>query len=262
MPITELIKNLASIIALVIGITYIIGGLIVNLYLTRYGVTEYQILRVKFLVVGLVYIANAISIFALAATPAIFLIAINQFLQQGLFVVSLISSVLLLWLWAKSIDTNKKPKFRPWRIWVALGTLSSIFPLVAIIRLAITGLVDIYSWFLSVEAILAGVLTIIGQVYYYARYLYGRPNLVLGASDPVGMGTPVNVQLAGEEKNMSYLQNLGVPFIQANVTDEVLLLDETDKEYIIGVITKTSTQAIKVSKDIIKAIIYLSKTPS
>ena len=36
---------------------YILGGFIVNLYLTQYGIVEYQVLQIKFLAVGLMFLA-------------------------------------------------------------------------------------------------------------------------------------------------------------------------------------------------------------
>jgi len=52
----QLFQNIATVSALVVGITYIIGGLIVNLNLTRRGLVEYQILKVKYLVVGIIFL--------------------------------------------------------------------------------------------------------------------------------------------------------------------------------------------------------------
>ena len=55
MNIGEIIQNLATGGAVVLGIIYIIGGLIVNLNLTRRGIVEYQILKVKYLAVGMIF---------------------------------------------------------------------------------------------------------------------------------------------------------------------------------------------------------------
>ena len=51
MNIGEIIQNIATGGAALLGLIYIIGGLIVNLNLTRRGIVEYQILKVKYLAV-------------------------------------------------------------------------------------------------------------------------------------------------------------------------------------------------------------------
>ncbi len=40
------LESLISFAGVALGATYLVGGLVVNLHLSRYGVTEYQILRV------------------------------------------------------------------------------------------------------------------------------------------------------------------------------------------------------------------------
>ena len=104
------------------------------------------------------------------------------------------------------------------------------------------------------QAFLASVLSFVGQTYYYARHLYGQHNVIFGAVDPIGMGIPVQVQLVGEKDKISLLAHIGVPMLKPEATDKVLLLDETDSHYIIGLSSNTGLQAVEVAKDIVKAI--------
>jgi hypothetical protein len=48
MDIGNSIQNIVAASAVMLGFTYIVGGLIVNLNLARRGVVEYQILKVKY----------------------------------------------------------------------------------------------------------------------------------------------------------------------------------------------------------------------
>ncbi len=258
MDIAKVVDILISVGGLALGSIYVIGGLIVNLYLSRYGIIQYQVLRVKYLVVGLTYFTNFIAILVLAAIPAVFVAASSLLLQQIFLITSLLASVWLLWLWGKTTRPNSF--FFSWRFWVAIGTISSIFPLMASVRLGLTlglgGPID-YEFALSFgQAFLASVLSFVGQTYYYARHLYGRPNVIFGLVDPIGMGIPVQVQMAGEKEKISLLVNIGVPMLKPEATDKVLLLDETDTHYIIGIPNKADVQAVEVAKDIVKAIRY------
>jgi hypothetical protein len=56
MKIGEIIQNIATGGAALLGITYVVGGLIVNLNLARRGLVEYQILKVKYLPVGFIFL--------------------------------------------------------------------------------------------------------------------------------------------------------------------------------------------------------------
>lgn len=258
MDIAKIVDTLISVVGLALGSTYVIGGLIVNLHLSRYGITQYQVLRVKYLVVGLTYFTNFIAILFLAAIPAVFVVASSLLLQQIFLIASLLASVWLLWLWGRS--TYSKSFLFSWRFWVIVGTVSSIFPLMVSLRLGLTlglgGPINYESALTFGQAFLASVLSFVGQTYYYARHLYGKRNVIFGSIDPIGMGIPVQVQLAGEKDKISLLANIGVPMLKPEATDKVLLLDETDTHYIIGVPNKTDVQAVEVAKDLVKAIRY------
>jgi hypothetical protein len=251
---TSTIQAIASIAGLILGATYIIGGLIISLHLSRYGVSDYQIVRVKYLVVGLTYLANAVAILALTALPSFLAIALEQFYQQSLLVVSLGASLGLLWLWSRPATAGMNHQ---WKLWVALGTFATCFPLMVIIRQMIAPEITFYTGFLIAEGVLAGILSALGQVYYYARYLYANDQTFLGAADPIGSGTPISIQLAGDEANITHLAHLGVSTVRPGLTEKLLLLDETESHYIIGITRDKKTRAIKVTKDVVKAILYL-----
>jgi len=250
------VQSIIGAVGFFVGVIYIVGGLIVNLHLSQFGITEYQILRIKYLVVGLTYLTNFGALLLLAALPALVLTIAAPLIQQAALVLSLLASVALLWLWGRSSAKSRQAVFRSWISWLVVGTLSSIFPLMASLRVVFRGQVDVESGVLLIQAILAGTLAFIGQTYFFARFLYGRPTSTFGSVDPIGMGIPVNVQLAGDAANISLLKKMGVPSLQPELTDTVLLLDETDTHYILGTSSGTSIQALKVDKNIVKAILY------
>jgi len=258
LDIAKTVETVISVVGFVLGTTYLIGGLIVNLHLSLYGITQYQVLRIKYLVVGLTYLTNFTAILILATIPALYVGTLNFFVQQVFLIASLLASVCLLWLWGK--PTNTKSVLFSWRFWVAVGAISSIFPLMVVIRLglviALVGQIG-YDVIISIaQGVLTGVLFFVGQTYYYARHLYGRPSLIFGSVDPIGMGIPVHVQLTGESEKISLLTHLGIRMQQPETTDKVLLLDETDTHYIVGISRQANVEAVEIAKDIVTAIRY------
>ena len=99
MEIKQTIDIVISVSGFALAVVYIVGGLIVNLHLSRYGVTQYQIVKIKYLVVGLTYFTNYIAVLLLSALPAVFFLTVSSLIQRIVLVFSLVASVVLLWLW-------------------------------------------------------------------------------------------------------------------------------------------------------------------
>ena len=108
---------------------------------------------------------------------------------------------------------------------------------------------DVYSILLVAVAVIVGVLACLGQAYYYARYIYGESRSLFGGIDPIGSGQPDAIEP---------LQSLGVPMARPGLTDVVMLIDETETHYLISIVQETGHRAIKVAKDVVRAILYLN----
>ncbi|MEM2126405.1 MAG: hypothetical protein QXQ53_08425 [Candidatus Methanosuratincola sp.] len=263
----EFLKSIVSIAGFVISVTYILGALIVNLHLSRYGVIEYQILRVKYLAVGLNYLISAFGSTTVALVLAVALFGSNQITQQVLFAASLTTSLVLLLIGIrpnreKPKRTNKILERWPfvvgmafWAFWIGMGAVCNLFPVLAIMHYILLSQNNLYSHILLGQAVLAGIIAVIGQIYFYSRHLYNR-----AVFDPIGMGIASVVQLSGESEKIAHLGNVGIPVLQPGLTDKLLLLDETENHYIVGVTDESNVQAVKVSKDIVKAIRYFGLT--
>src|SRR4051812_9599239 len=102
------IETLLSSAGLILGLVYVVGGLIVNLSLSQYGVTGYQVLRAKYLAVGLTFLTNFAAIIFLATIGAFLIIAANDFVQQMALLASLVASICLLWLWGKAMPAGRQ----------------------------------------------------------------------------------------------------------------------------------------------------------
>ena len=202
--------------------------------------------------VGLTYLTNYLAILLLAVIPAFLLATTDLIAQQFVLIASLIASLFLLWLWGRPRGYRKPDFLVSWRFWVLISTVSSVHPIMVGVRQLLAPHLTIEAGLLIAEASLAGILGFLGQTYYYARYLYGQGSTAFGGVDPIGTGHPITVQLAGAKDEMAILSQAAVPMAGLELTDKVLLLDETDTHYIIGV----DDSAMKVSKPIVKVIRY------
>lgn len=262
----SILQTLFSGSALVLGFMYILGGLIVNLNLARRGITEYQILKVNYLVVGLTFLLQSIGIFVLAAIPAFFLLSIadNRLLAQLLNIISMLAAISLIVIWAR-VPRDSDSILGRWRVWFAISVIGALFPLMILFRQLLAPRFDVYSVVLTAQAVMSGILVAIAQIYHYAIFYYGRPKRS-GMLDPIGIGVPIPVQLACGKDKAPLLEGLGVPIVQSGVTDEVLLIDETDKQYIIGLKKvqgkrPAGERTLKISKEMVQAILYKPPRP-
>jgi hypothetical protein len=257
----DILQTIFSGSALVLSFTYIIGGLIVNLNLTRRGITEYQILKVKYLVVGLIFMLHSIGVFAFASIPAFFLLTLagNRLIMQLLNIISMLAAVSLIVIWAK-VPKETLSVLGRWGFWFAISAVGALFPLAVLIRQVLAPRFDVYAVVLMAQALMSGVLAFLAQIYHYSTFYYGRPKPT-GALDPIGIGIPTSVQLACSENGAALLESLGVPTAEPGVTGDVLLIDETDRQYIIGLKPVQGQESVqertlKVSKEVVMAILY------
>ena len=142
----------------------------------------------------------------------------------------------------------------PWVVLWLLGALSLAYPVIIGLRQEITGARDLISGIFVAGAILITFVALMGQIYYYARYIYGNPSTF----DPIGMGIPVMVKLAGIDKDITLLAHIGIPSEQVDLTQQVMLIDETDNHYIVGVDVGPQRKVFKINKELVKGIVYLS----
>jgi hypothetical protein len=259
MSIGQIIQNVATGSAVFLGITYIIGGAIVNLNLTRRGIVEYQILKVKYLAVGMIFLFHFIGVVALASVPAliIFVYTRDLFLIQIISIFSMLGALVLLYVWSR-YPPNTKSIVGKWRFWAALASVTLLFPLTILFYRIFTPQRGGEWLFLNLLAVVMSALAILAQIYHYSTFYYGRP-AGLGAMDPIGMGIPTRVNLLCDEKVSPALAELGLP-IQNNVICDVYLIDETDVHYIIGKVQipgeDENNETYKIDKALVKVILH------
>lgn len=265
MTISEIIQNIATGGAVFLGITYIIGGLIVNLNLARRGVVEFQIIKVKYLVAGLIFLFQSLGSFILAIVVGIVAVVyqVPSTWLQVINIISFVSGVSLLMAWAR-LPTNSTSFFASWRFWLTASIIGASFPAIVFIRqLFFQHPLDVFEKVFFVQALLTGILTLIGQIYHYAAFYYGKPSTIFGTLDPIGIGIPSRIRIACTQENAALLKNLGVSFNKQNVTTDLFLVDETDHDYLVAFETvpdqNKSTGTLKIDKSLVKVILYLAE---
>ena len=259
MTLGDLIQNIATGSAVFLGITYVIGGLIVNLNLSRRGVVEYQVLKVKYLAVGMIFLFHFIGVVAFTSVPAflIFLYVRDFFLIQLTSIISVLGSLVLLYVWSR-YPPNTKSRKGTWWFWAGQSILSILYPMLILfyqLFSPITGLESISNLIL---AVLVGGLAIIAQIYHYSSFYYGRP-AGSGVLDPIGLGIPTRVHLLCDEKFVPALAQLGLS-IEKNIIHNIYLIDETDVHYIVSKEQVPggdgTSETYKIDKSLIKVILH------
>lgn len=259
MNLSTLIQNVATGSAVILGLTYIVGGLIVNLNLTRRGLVEYQILKVKYLVVGIIFLLQAVGVFAFGGLPAFGLLlwANNLVLIEIVNVVSMLAAITLLAVWSR-YSANSKSFLIQWRFWFIASAVGAIFPMLVLWRQLLFPSTEWLWIIISVQAVMTAALTFMSQLYHYSAFYYGRPrpNRVL---DPIGIGLPTRVNLVCEESVVPALNELGLP-VQKNIIQDVYLIDETDQHYIVALEqlpgAESGNETFKIGKALVKIILH------
>lgn len=259
MTLGELIQNIAAGSAVFLGITYVIGGLIVNLNLSRRGVVEYQVLKVKYLAVGMIFLVHFIGVVVITSVPAflIFLYVRDFFLIQLTSIISVLGSLVLLYVWSR-YPPNTKSRKGTWWFWAGQSVLAILYPMLILFYLIFTPRTDL-EWVSNlILAVLAGGLAVIAQIYHYSSFYYGRP-AGTGTIDPIGLGIPTRVHLLCDEKFVPALAQLGLT-LEKNIIRNVYLIDETDVHYIVSREQVPggdgTSETYKIDKSLVKVILH------
>jgi hypothetical protein len=177
---------------------------------------------------------------------------LNQ--STGLAVFSLLAAVILILLWATGRKQDRRWHYNlDWVLFATLAAFSLAYPLQILIYQSATHSTAPEDVIHVCGATLVGILSFIGQIYFYSRYIYGNSSSL----DTIGMGIPVKVKLAGTEENITLLAHMGLPIQPPDMTAEVLLIDETDSHYILGNGTGAAMKVYKIDKALIKGIVYI-----
>jgi hypothetical protein len=261
MSIAEVIQNVATGSVVFLGITYILGGLIVNLNLARRGLVEYQVLKVKYLAVGVIFLLQFTGVLMVSSILAFMLLPQTHdiFIVQGLNLISVLASLGLLHVWTLHRSTALS-FLRLWRSRFMLSVAAMVFPVLVFLYQVFRSDSSL-DWIVnSVLAVATGALALMAHIYHYATFYYGQPAAGFYTSDPVGMGIPTAVNLLVDQKISEALSELGLR-VQNNIVQGVYLVDETSQHYIVseeqvpGADGKNKTY--KIDKSLVNVILHM-----
>lgn len=263
MNIGDIIQNVATSSAVGLGIIYIIGGLIVNLNLTRRGIVEYQVLKVKYLVVGMIFMFQFFGVVIFTFIPVILIFSYSyntitvQIINQTTSIVSILAALALLVVWSR-YPPNTKSFVGKWWFWFVLSVVAAFYPLFVLLHQVFAPNAS-FEWISnSVLAVLVGALTILAQIYHYSSFYYGRPSST-GALDPIGMGIPTRVNILCDKSLSPALKEMGLS-VQRNIIRDVYLIDETSDQYIISQEQVPGgagdNKSYKINKNLVKVILH------
>lgn len=244
------------------AIVYILGGFIVNLYLTQYGIVEYQVLQIKFLAVGLMYLAidlfvNVFSYFLALLIGLVLSLSATEMKELLLVWLIYIPSIVAAGWMFISAARKRTPTAKPrdeWRLFFIMGPLANIPNGYLLAHLLLEVNVN-YQGQELLNIIACGLLAQGATLLYYSRWLYGNRKDNYGIL-LIGRGAPSKIEIAGDAAQISLLKDLGVPVRKKGITEPVYLIDETDSQYIIGIEKEEQIQPIKVMKKYVTALLY------
>jgi hypothetical protein len=266
---TDSIRNIAGTIGVLGGICYITGYLIVNFYLTQYGVATLNLVQSRYFASGALYLIVSVLV---CGAPLASIYTAEQLSKteqeprsQRLMPVLIAASFLLAILicWATGIVLVSADRFTPfarsiterqYSIWLALpaSEIAILFPFFVYLltkkmsknkSLNLTGSETI--WLPATFAVLFTICFIISTV-VFSRFVYAN------TSPSVGGGAPIKVQLVVAE-SLSTIQSFPLD-INNGITEKVILIDHSGSELV--VLRPENNQVIEISDNQVMSILH------
>jgi hypothetical protein len=266
---TESVRNIAGTIGVLGGISFITGYLIVNFYLTQYGVATLNLVQSRYFASGALYLIVSVLV---CGAPFASIYTAEQLskaehethtrkLMPALIGASFLLSVLICW--ACGIVLVSADRFTPfaksiterqYSIWLALpaSEIAILFPFFVylITKRALKNKTPTQTssgaiWLPATFAVLFTICFIISTV-VFSRFVYAN------TSPSVGGGAPIIVQLVVAE-SLSSIQSFPLK-INGGITEKVILIDHSGSELV--VLQLENSQVIEISDNQVLSILH------
>jgi len=245
---TESIRNIAGVIGVLGGISFITGYLIVNFYLTQYGVATLNLVQSRYFAAGGLYLIVSALV---CGAPLVSVYTAEQLLKaerktrMRKLIHALIGASFLLAIlvcWASGIVLVSADLYTPFAnsiterqntIWFALpaSEIAILFPFFVYLltKRAFKNKTPLLEgsralWLPSTFAVLFAICFIVSTV-VFSRFVYAN------TSPSVGGGAPIKVQLVVAE-NLSSIQSFPLK-INGGITEKVILIDHSGSEIVV-----------------------------
>jgi hypothetical protein len=266
---TDSVRNIAGTIGVLGGISFITGYLIVNFYLTQYGVATLNLVQSRYFASGALYLivsalvcgAPLASIYTAEQISKTEHESHTRKLMPALIGASFLLAALICW--ACGIVLVSADRFTPfarsiterqYSIWLALpaSEIAILFPFFVYLLTkrvlknnSPTQTSSGAIWLPATFAVLFIICFIISTV-VFSRFVYAN------TSPSVGGSAPIKVQLVVAE-NLSNVQNFPLK-INGGITEKVILIDNSGSELI--VLQPGNNQVIEISDNQVLSILH------
>ncbi len=249
----DIINQISIVGAFFLSISYILGLLIVNLDLSSYGITRLDMLRLKYLVVGIIY-SITIAVHAAISIPIAFLLSnLSSWYFDSITIFTYLGLVISYFIF---VNKPIKIKIRPY-IFITIWLLISVATIAVPMR--------IFAFPISADQIYEknigyGIIVMysIVHTFFYGFYIHGKRTFEGKRPIFPGISAPGSVEILFIPNKLEFLEDLGIPLVSTNKTQTVLLIDQTQDEIIISTKSDKDKQNVfTLSKDVILGIHHL-----
>jgi len=261
------------------AIVYVLGLFVVNIFLNRYGFRNFGLLQLHYIAAGLWLLVPIVLILLLVLC----FVLVNDFNEierdseikprQWLEKQNALSKMVIGWALDRTKDNVFKNKTLEtiflalifwgllvyglsyflgikfsWNWLIAMLIIGFIVGGIAMGAFGLLQLSDAKIRIFSRVMLIFYTVAIPFYILFFALQIYPEIPASLGG----GAGQPV--QFVVDVEKQSILEAAGIEVSDENISTRVLLLLETDKEYLI--ISKPDSKAISLQKDLISAVLY------
>lgn len=249
-------SDLSEAVALLAVLCYVLGLLIVNIQLSKYGFSSLGLLRAKYLSVGIIFILIQLTTIASSIPLAYALSLLHPFVIFFLVIPEYILLAIVAYIFV----------IRPLRLrlrtslFIVTWYISSIVLYSLPLRIFAYPIAHAPGSSVVYDSIGLSVLlsVLIVQVAGFGRYFYGvRISNERRAVFP-GIFAPASVEILFQENIAQSIQKTDLPLVSPHLSRTLLLLDETQTELVVATAPSESRPiVVRLAKHSIVAIRYL-----
>jgi hypothetical protein len=256
----ELLEVGGKALLVIVGACYVIGIIVINIHLSRYGFHSLNLLQLNYVTAGMWALSPIlILVFVLAYILHTFFAELDQARSESRKGKLIVISFCVLFgvggalLWLRRIVVS---------VGVGLGwKLLGLLGLGIVVGIFFWGSVDSLrakGSFLTVKSAVSTLQLIFMTALFFIIYLnYFATEFYKDLPPAFGGGRPHDVRFVVEPNAKPFLENAGLQFASEVQTQPLQLIISTDREYV--VLTSQSQNAVSVPNGLVKAVIFEKK---
>jgi len=262
----EAIELIGKGLVFLVGVCYIVGLVIVNLHLNKYGFYSFSLLQINYILAGIWALVPVVA--ALLIGSAVFdkIAETSESTKQLPKKYRILNWLLLvlspLYMLIGTIPLYLGGGQFEWA-WIYVPTLGGLITFYLVAKIYSMVIVRRYDkelgtrrsnryTFGEVRTIFITLIFFIAYMFVFARTLYREIPSSLGG------GRPNLIQVTVKPEDKAYIESIGVGFSDIPYkTNPIELLLSTDRDYIL--LPDPKGNAVSVPHDLIKSVIYIRR---